>query len=223
MPTTTLIALVFSCVAAFFLSAVPSGYIVAKRMGNVDVRTTGSGNIGTTNVARSVGARAAALTLCLDVLKAFISLVVAHALIGLLSLGSFFAAAPGQDLDWTLALVYLFVIAGHMFSPYLHFHGGKGIAVGLGGALGFMPLVGVSLLVPFLVFAFLTRRVSVGSIGAALSLPFLAWAIYRPGIAFLCILAVVALLVVFAHRSNIVKLARGQERPFSFKKKGGSR
>lgn len=222
MQTTTLITLAVSCVAAFLLCAVPSGYLVARRLGKVDVRKTGSGNIGSTNVARSVGVSAAVITLCLDVLKAVVSLLLAHLLVGTLTLGSFLAAAPGQGLDWVYALVYLFAVAGHIFSPYLHFRGGKGIAVGFGAALGFMPLVGVSLLAPFLLFAFLTKRVSVGSIGAALSLPLLAWAIYRPSAAFLCFLGAVAVLVVFAHRSNIVKLATGQEKPFSFKK-GGTR
>lgn len=226
-PSALLIAMcVLSYAIAYFVCGIPSGLVVAKRMGHVDVRTTGSGNVGSTNVARTVGKKAGALTLLLDVLKAAVSVLIGYVLIGLVGAGSLSLVTPGAQWDWMMALVYAFCIAGHVFSPYLHFHGGKGIAVGFGGAVALMPLVGLSLWIPFLLFALTTKRVSAGSVAAAISLPFLTWAIVRPSTAYVAVIACVAVIVVWAHRANIVKLIHGQEAPFSFKHtdgKGGAR
>lgn len=208
-----------SCAIAYFLCGFPTAYVVGERMGHLDVRTVGSGNVGTTNIARSVGKSAAALTLLGDVAKAALSVGIGYALVGCAGAGSVACVAPGGELDWCMALVYLFCVVGHVFTPYLHFKGGKGIAVGFGGALALMPLAGLSLVVPFALFAVTTRYVSLGSIVAAACLPLLAWLIVRPSGAFVGVLVVVALLVIWAHRGNIAKLAHGTERRFSFKKK----
>lgn len=213
-----ILLLVASCVIAYFVCGIPSGLLLAERIGKVDVRTQGSGNVGSTNVARSAGKLAGGLTLLCDTLKAYVSVLVGFLLVGVVGLGDVAAVRPGGSLDWMMALVYLFCIVGHVFTPYLRFKGGKGIAVGFGGALALMPLTGLSLLVPFLLLAVTTKRVSAGSITAAIALPFLAWAIERPSAPFLVIVACVAAVVVFAHRKNIVKLAHGEEKPFSFKR-----
>ena len=212
-----------SCVVAYLLCGFPTALVLGRALGKVDVRTVGSGNVGSTNVARSVGTSAGVATLLLDVLKAAVSMLVGYLLIGFVATGEGFAeVVPGAPYDWTMALVYLACILGHVFSPYLHFKGGKGIAVGFGGALVLMPLAGVSLLVPFLLFAVSTRYVSLGSITAAISLPFLSAAIYHPSAVFMVIVTIVAALVVWAHRSNIVKLVHGRESKFSFKSKKGA-
>ena len=208
-----------SCAVAYFLCGVPTAYLLGRSLGHVDVRTVGSGNIGTTNITRAAGPKLGALTLLGDVAKAALSVGIGYLLVGVVGTGDGVAdVVAGQRLDWTLALVFLFCVVGHVFSPYMHFKGGKGIAVGLGGSLALMPLVGVSLLVPFLLFAVLTRYVSLGSIAAAVCLPFLTWLIARPTPAFLAIVVVTAVLVVWAHRSNIVKLVHGRESRFSFKR-----
>ena len=206
-----------SCVVAYLLCGFPTAYVLGKAMGNVDVRTVGSGNVGSTNITRAVGAKAGILTLLIDVLKAVLSVLAGFFIMGFAAERS--ALLPGGTYDWCMALVYGFCIMGHMFTPYLKFKGGKGIAVGLGGAVALMPLVGLSLWVPFLLFAVTSRFVSLGSIAAAASLPFLAWFFYRPTVAFLLIIVLIALLVVWAHRTNIRKLLRGEERTFSIKKK----
>lgn len=207
-----------ACCIAYFVCGIPTAYVLGRAMGHVDVRTVGSGNVGSTNIARSVGAKAGVLTLLLDVLKSALSVGIGYGLIGCIGTGHGIAeVAPGGAYDWTMALVYLFCIVGHIFTPYLKFKGGKGIAVGFGGALVLMPWAGLGLLVPFLIFAVTTRYVSLGSIAAALSLPFLAAWIYRPSVAFLVIITLVALIVVWAHRLNIVKLVQGHESKFAFK------
>lgn len=202
---------------SYLISAIPCGYLIGKALGGgTDVRLAGSGNVGATNVTRTVGKKAGILTLVCDVLKALVGVGVSCLLLSRIWGPCIFFL--GEYTDWICALSYLAAVLGHMFSPFLRFKGGKGIAVGFGGALPFMPLAGLALWIPFLVCAFATRRVSVGSIVAALCLPGIAWLIYRPTGLFVAVLCVVALLVVFAHRSNIHKLLRGEEKPFSFGK-----
>lgn len=212
-----------ACVVAYLLCGIPSAYLVGERIAHVDVRKVGSGNVGSTNVVRAAGAKAGAITLLLDICKAAASIGIGYLLVGCIGTGAGISqVVPGAVFDWTMALVYLSCVLGHVFTPYLHFKGGKGIAVGFGGALALMPPVAASLLVPFLVFAVTTRYVSLGSIAAAVSLPFLTVLISRPSAAFTAIVAIVALLVVWAHRKNIAKLAKGTESKFSFKRsKGG--
>jgi len=206
-----------SCVLAYLLCGFPTAYVLGKALGKVDVRTVGSGNVGSTNVTRAAGAKAGALTLLIDILKAVASVLLAFTIMGF--------AVPAEDLrpggafDWCMALVYLFCVLGHMFTPYLSFKGGKGIAVGFGGAVTFMPPVGLSLWVPFLAFALPSKFVSLGSVAAAASLPFLAALFYDPSAACLAVIACVAALVIWAHRSNIKKLAGGRESKFSIKSK----
>ena len=207
-----------ACVIAYVLGGIPSAYLIGKAFGNVDIRTQGSGNVGSTNVARTLGAKAGILTLVSDILKAVVAVLIGKLLIGVVGAGSIETTAPGGVYDWCAALVYLAVILGHMFTPFLHFHGGKGIASGFGGAVVLMPWAGLSLWGPFLIFAVSTRYVSLGSIAGALSLPIFANLFYQPSVAFTVIVCIVSALVICGHRSNIKKLAHGQESKFSVKK-----
>ena len=207
-----------SCVAAYFLGGIPSAYLIGRAVGHVDIRTLGSGNVGSTNAARTIGAKAGILTLVCDIMKAVVAVLLGRVLVGLVGAGSLDATAPGGAYDWCAALVYLFAIVGHMFTPFLHFHGGKGIASGFGGSVVLMPWAGLSLWVPFLLFAVTTRYVSLGSIAGAVSLPILANVFYHPSVAFTAIVCLVAALVIWGHRSNIKKLAHGQESKFSVKR-----
>lgn len=212
----TLVMIVFS----YAICGIPFGLVIARVMGNVDVRDTGSGNIGTTNVARSVGKGAAGLTLLCDLGKGLVCMLLARFLLSMMAYGTVgFAAAmtEGEGLV-AMSAVYAGCILGHVFSPYLHFHGGKGIAVGFGAGLGLWWPIGLGLLVVFVLFAVPSRYVSLGSVMAAISLPFqcLAWGFPAEGVGFI---VVVALVVVWAHRENIKKLVRGEERKFGFHKK----
>ncbi len=209
-----------SCVIAYLICGIPSAYILGRRVAHVDVRTVGSGNVGSTNLSRVAGSGTGVLGLLFDVLKAVVSMLIGYLLIGFVGTGAGFEMVrPGGVYDWTMALVYLFCILGHVFTPYLRFKGGKGIAVGFGGGVGLWPPFGFSLWIPFLLFAGITRYISVGSIAAAVSLPFLFWLICRPSLPAVIITCVLAAVVVWAHRKNIVKLARGEESKFSFSRK----
>lgn len=214
------VVLALCMVGSFALCGVPFGLIIAKWMNGVDVREVGSGNIGMTNVARSAGGAAAALTFLCDMGKGLVSMLVARALLGLV-------LPEGTTLDITseafaaLTVVYACCVFGHIFSPYLGFHGGKGISVGFGAGLGLCWQCALLMLVVFLLCMVPTGFVSVGSIAAACSLPIqclLLWH-FTPWATLPMLLAAIA--VVWAHRSNVMKLIRGEENRFIVKGLGG--
>lgn len=207
-------------VGAYLVCGVPFGLLVAAVMGHVDVREVGSGNIGTTNVARSVGKGAAALTLLLDLGKGLVWMVVARFVLAFAFFGGdFYSLDHTTALGAALCVVYLGCICGHVFSPYLHFHGGKGIAVGFGAALGLHWPVALGLLAVFLVLTLPTRYVSLGSVAAAASLPVWCAVLGFPPVSLVPI-SVAAVIVIWSHRENVRRLIRGEERHFSFHKKG---
>ena len=214
---TRLVVSTIACmVVTYLVCGIPFGLVIAKSKG-VDVRKTGSGNIGTTNVARSVGAGASGLTLLLDAGKGFACVALSRLAIPSLAGVDKFALAPSQRAGVVLALVYLMCVVGHVFSIYLGFKGGKGIAVGFGGALALKWQVAMGLLLVFVVLVVATRFVSLGSTCAAISLP--VWgAVTGFDKVSVVVLVAIGALVVWAHRSNIKKLASGTESKFSFHK-----
>lgn len=208
--------LLVAAVVTYFVCGIPFGLLIASKEGHIDVRKVGSGNIGTTNVARSVGAKAGSLTLLLDALKGFLSTFIWQKVFCMaVFAGNASMVAPTGEFGWMASIIFLAAICGHVFSPYLHFHGGKGIAVGFGAALGYIPAVALGLLVVFVVFAVPSRYVSLGSSMAAVSLPI--WgAVFGYAPATICPLVIITAIVVWAHRANIKKLVHGEERKFSF-------
>ena len=209
------ICMVFS----FAICGIPFGLIISERQG-VDVRQHGSGNIGMTNVARTLGGKAAGITFACDVGKGVVCALVSRILLGLVvPVGS--TLAPTDPAFAAMTLVYACCVLGHVFSPYLNFKGGKGISVGFGAVLNMYWPVGAILMAVFLLLALPTRFISLGSVAAALSLPiqclflwhFTPWA---------CLpMLIVTCVVVWAHRGNIVKLVRGEESRFTINRQGG--
>jgi len=183
---------------AFFLGAVPFGLIMAELRGGVDLRTQGSGNIGAANVARTLGTKLGLLTLVLDMGKGLVPVLATLALFG-------------QNKPIIAAGTGLAAFLGHLFSPFLRFKGGKGVATALGVLLALTPLAVIPAL---LVFVAVTARwgyVSAGSLSAALVAPAAAFVLgYAPtywGLG-LCIAA----LIFLRHRENLGRLIRGQEK-----------
>lgn len=211
-------ALVAYLVITFLVCGIPFGKIIARARG-VDIQKVGSGNIGTTNVAREIGKGAAALTLLLDAGKGALTTGLALWFFPAFITGGA-SVAPHGDVAWIEGLVTLAAICGHIFSPFLHFHGGKGIAVGVGTLLGFAWPVGLLELAIFLVIAVATKRVSAGSVTVAAILGPVFALIYGPNLGLDLLLELAGLVVVWAHRSNIKKLINGQEKEFSFHKRG---
>lgn len=214
------IALVTSCLIAVLLCGIPFGVILGKKLSpdGVDIRTKGSGNMGFTNAVRVAGVKVGALTLLFDVLKAALSITIARFLLSSAVGAAPFAFSIENGGFIYLAWVYLFCILGHCYTPYLKFKGGKGIAVGLGGSLAFIPLVGLTIFAAFLILAVTTKKVSLGSITAAALLPVTAALFVSTNMKFLLPLIIIAVVVIWAHRSNIKKLLAGTESSFAVKK-----
>ncbi|MEY8436424.1 glycerol-3-phosphate 1-O-acyltransferase PlsY [Atopobiaceae bacterium 24-176] len=218
MGTSVTLVLLLLMLATYCICGIPFGLLFGSADG-VDVRAKGSGNIGTTNVAREVGAKAAALTLLCDIAKGFVCTFFGVQLLAFFCFGGDVATVlPMGAWSWCGACLFLAAVCGHVFSPYLRFKGGKGIAVGFGAALGISWPIALGLLVVWALCTVPSRVVSLGSVAAAVALPFLAFFIYQPSSwAFELPFVLVAVVVVWAHRQNIAKMRAGDESTFSMK------
>ena len=181
-------------VAAFLLGAVPFGYLIGRAVG-VDVRRVGSGNIGAGNLLRSVGRWAAVCTLLLDAGKGALPAAAAR--------------GAGLSPEW-LAAVVAAAVLGHVYTPFLRFRGGKGVATGLGVVLAALPAVGLTAVLVWLLTALCFRYSSLAALVAAGSLPVATAAWEGRGPLLALVLALAAITVV-RHHENIRRLWRGEE------------
>lgn len=193
---------------AYLIGSISFAIIFSKKFGGFDVREKGSKNAGTTNVLRTVGKKAAILTLICDILKGVIAVLLAM-----------LAAKIWEDSD-TETLKYLaglMAIIGHTFPIYYGFKGGKGVATSLGVLLVVNPQIGIICLVFALIIIIATRWVSLGSILAATLFPVLTFFMVD-SLTAKVISILIGVLVIFNHRTNIKRLKEGTENKLSFKK-----
>lgn len=203
---------------AYLIGSINFSILISKKVAGFDLRQKGSGNAGTTNVLRTVGKGAAAITLVLDILKGVVTIYIAI-LFG--NIVSKFTSMP-IDNSILVQIAGIFVVIGHTFPIYFGFKGGKGVATALGILITTNYQIGLICLVFALVLIILTRIVSVGSLGAAILLPILTLFLGKenfivPG-NYLIESIILALIIIFNHRSNIKRLLNGTENKLSFKK-----
>jgi glycerol-3-phosphate acyltransferase PlsY len=194
---------------AYLLGSIPFGYILVRIFRKEDIRATGSGNIGATNVARSGAKGLGILTLLLDLLKGFAAVKLAEYLL---------PGTPGFPSDLAVAAGVAAVI-GHVFPVWLGFKGGKGVATALGVFIALAPLAALSALGVFIIVFVITRYVSLASILAAVMMPVfcLLWMPDRSPI-FVGGVIFISLLVIAKHHANIARLMQGKESRFGSKK-----
>ncbi len=215
--------LILDAIVAYLLGSIPFGYLLVRIFRGVDVRETGSGNIGATNVARTGSKGLAIATLALDALKGYVAVAIAFALswpwLGytswMLALSPS-VVPPLRVMYSAAALAALCAILGHMFPPWLHFKGGKGVATALGAFTAIAPRAILVSLVLFILVVVLTRYVSLGSIVGAAVFPFAAWwlnPLTRSAVV-MFLIGVSSLLVIVRHKSNLRRLMAGSEHRF---------
>ncbi len=186
-------------VSGYLLGSIPFGYLLTKMTNRTDIRRSGSGNIGATNVYRK-NRWAGVLTLFLDAAKGYLAVVA--------------AGWMGGSKEWQ-AIAALAAIAGHMFTIWLGFKGGKGVATGCGAYLAISPAAVGTTLVLFVLVVALTRYISLGSILATGAFPLWAY-LYREPTPVLVWAAIGAALIITRHHQNIRRLLTGSEHKFAF-------
>jgi glycerol-3-phosphate acyltransferase PlsY len=193
-------------ILAYLLGSIPFGYLLVRLGGGGDVRETGSGGTGATNVTRRAGRWVGLLTLLLDALKGTVAVLIARVLM-----------AGEASAQWWVAAAAVAAVLGHIFPVWLRFRGGKGVATGLGVFLVLAPLALLCALIAFVLIVWVSRYVSLGSITAAAILPLAVWALgaqersdsfVAPA---LFVAAVGGALIIFMHRANIERLLQGKE------------
>jgi acyl phosphate:glycerol-3-phosphate acyltransferase len=187
---------------AYVLGAIPFGYLLVRLTTGADVRTSGSGNIGATNVLRTTGRAAGIATLLLDIAKGYAAVWIAGRL-------------TGEEPIW-MSLAALTVMAGHAFSVFLGFKGGKAVASFIGAFLCLTPLALVCVLIVFVVVVAWSRHISLGSICAAATFPLAVWIVQHPQLPVFLASLIAGAFVIYRHRENIQRLQAGTESRFSF-------
>jgi acyl phosphate:glycerol-3-phosphate acyltransferase len=188
---------------SYLLGAIPSSYIAGRLTKGIDLRQHGSGNLGATNAFRVLGARVAAPVMVFDVAKGFAPVWFLPGWLGI---------APGQRLVWALGFGAA-AIVGHVLPVYMGFRGGKGVATAAGVFLALAPLAAGTALVIWLVVLLLSGIVSLASMLAAITLVAVLFVTPQP-MPVRLLGAAIAVFVLYAHRSNIGRIRRGEEKRF---------
>ena len=205
---------VITAIIAYLIGSVNFSVILSKKMAGFDVREKGSGNAGTTNMLRSVGKKAAALTLICDILKGVVAILIA------MFIGWAFKI---ENQALLVQIAGIAVVLGHTFPIFFGFKGGKGVATSLGILIMSNWQIGLICLVFGVLLIVLTRMVSLGSCAAAVLFPVLTLFItdnyiVSQGSGYLIYSIILAVIVLFNHRSNIKRIMAGKENKISFKK-----
>ncbi len=193
---------ILAIILAYFLGAIPFGYLLVRASSGRDVRKSGSGNIGATNVLRTAGRGAGIATLLLDIAKGYLAVWLAGRL-------------TGEEPVW-MSLAALAVMAGHAYPVFLGFKGGKAVATFIGAFLCLTPLALICALIVFTGVVAVTRYISLGSICAAGTFPLAVWIVQHPQLPVFFASIIAGVFVVMRHRDNIARLHAGIERRFRF-------
>jgi glycerol-3-phosphate acyltransferase PlsY len=197
--------------ATYLLGSIPFGYLLVRIFRGEDVRRSGSGNIGATNVSRKSPALGA-LTLTLDAAKGFLAVQLAATFSGI--------AVSDPSRYRLMAASALLAVTGHMFPLWLRFRGGKGVATALGAFLRFAPLAVSVAVIIFGVVVLISRRISLGSIVTAAFFPATVWSLkLSRDPAVLALIGLASLLIIARHYENILRLMSGEEPRFSLRRK----
>lgn len=201
-------------IIAYAIGSINFSVLISKKMAGFDVREKGSGNAGTTNMLRSVGKKAAVITLLCDILKGVVAILIA------VIAGNI---VKNVDRAALIQIAGILVVVGHTFPIFFEFKGGKGVATSLGVLMMINWKIGLICLVFAIAIMAFSRMVSMGSIGAAILFPVLTlfistnFIVEASGIKYFIFSVILAAIVIFNHRENIKRIASGTENKLSFK------
>ncbi len=185
---------------AFFTGAIPTAYLAGKLFKGLDIREHGSGNVGATNAFRVLGRKIGVFVFVLDFLKGFLPAFFLAKWMGIVNL------EPGEAALW----IGIGAILGHVFTPFLRFKGGKGIATGGGVLCAAFPLLFLCVVFIWTVVFLMTRLVSFSSLSSLIGLVFLSF-LFRNGTSVTLLFLGVSIFIFWTHRENIRRLIQGQE------------
>ena len=202
--------IIIALISAYILGSIPTSYIMGKLIKGIDIRDFGSGNVGATNALRILGTKVGVFTLIIDIGKGFLAVNIARFIIH-------------EPTDLIIILIGLFAIIGHIFTIFLKFKGGKGVATSAGVFIALVPIPVALALVVFVVTVWLSKFVSLGSILAALTL-FVAELVINilnsfSELEILIFTFIITIFIIILHKSNIQRLIDKSENKISFKKK----
>ncbi len=197
-----MVNIITGLVVSYLIGSIPTAFLFGKFFKGIDIRTVGSGNVGATNALRVLGKPIGIMVLLIDILKGFIPV--------------YFLSNEFSILEWYKVVVGLACVCGHSLSIFLKFKGGKGVATSLGvlTALGIsVAVIRSSLLVSFLIWVLvyvLTKYISLSSVVSAISVP-ISLIILKASNSIIILISILSLLVIFRHKSNIIKLLHKKE------------
>ena len=194
---------------SYLIGSIPTAFIVGKLVKNIDIRSCGSGNVGATNVFRSVGKKWGIIVLLCDMIKGLVVVLCA----------TLFFQTGVIDIKYLQCVYGIGAICGHNWTLFLRFKGGKGVATTSGVIVGIFPKALLLSLVVFAIIVVVTRYVSVGSILSALIFPLFLWLFYRHdnGFSVFLVLSLIMItFIIYRHRSNIQRLIKGEEHKLHF-------
>jgi len=184
---------------AYFIGSIPTSFIFGKLFKGIDIRKAGSGNVGASNAFRVLGKKIGIAVMAIDIIKGFLPVFIAQ------------KTVSGPNSDIILFLIGLTAVLGHMFTIFLNFKGGKGVATSGGVFLALTPKAGTICIILWMLIVAVTKMASVGSIIAALALPFLVYFADKSSTAIIIISSVISILVIYMHKKNIINLINGHE------------
>ena len=190
-----------SFATAFLIGAFPTGYLLARIVKKIDIREYGSGNVGATNVSRTLGKGPGIFVLAVDFAKGLLPVIIFSKL--------FFHNADNQ---WIAAWIGFAAVIGHVYNPFLGFKGGKGVATGAGAVCAVNPGIFLMAILMWLVIFAITKIVSISSLGSSIAMV-ISCLFYPMDLKVRIFFALMCLLAFWTHRSNISRLLKGEEQP----------
>lgn len=188
---------------AFLCGSIPTGYLLTKKTCKIDIRTKGSGNIGSTNVKRIAGTKISILTQVIDILKGVIPVILGLFLIKTVALPI--------SANAFLAIIAIVVVLGHDYTPFLKFNGGKGVNTTLGAFILISPIPTLTGVLIYFILRFSTNIVSIRSIAIGLTIPAMCFIMKSP-IEISLSATVACILMIIRHKDNLRRLIRNEEK-----------